>query len=112
MIGALRAARSASSTVSVDLRPLAVAAAPTRSRSRCGPARPSARSSRHYKVGRGDALQRIGASLADAADKAAVSLTVKKKHGRKWNKYASAKVVLNNEEALKGIERLPINRGN
>jgi len=47
-----------------------------------------------YKVRRGDALRRINASLANAADKATVSLTVRKKHGRKWRRYASAKVVL------------------
>ena len=94
MIGALRAARSANGTVSVDLRPLAVGRGTYKVTIALRAGKAKRTVTRTYKVGRGDALQRIGASLADASDKATVALTVKKKHGRKWSKYASAKVVL------------------
>ena len=94
MIGALLAARSANGTVSVDLRPLAVGRGTYKVRLvlRAGTAKRTV--SKTYKVKRGDALRRINASLANAADKATVALSVKKKHGGKWRNYAFAKVVL------------------
>jgi hypothetical protein len=90
----MRAARSANGTVSVDLRPLAVGRGKYKVKLvlRAGKAKRTVRKT--YKVRRGDALRRINASLAGATDKATVSLIVKKKHRRKWRKYASAKVVL------------------
>jgi hypothetical protein len=94
MLGALLAARSANGTVSVDLRPLAVGRGTYKVRIvlRSGKAKRTVR--KRYKVKRGDALRRINASLAHAAGRATVSLTIKKKRGRKWRRYASAKVVL------------------
>jgi len=94
MLGAMLAARSANGTVSVDLRPLAVGRGTYKVKIvlRAGKAKRTV--TKTYKVRRGDALRRINASLANAADKATVSLTMRKKHGRKWRRYASAKVVL------------------
>jgi hypothetical protein len=94
MIGALLAARSADGAVSVDLRPLAVGRGTYKVKIvlRAGKAKRTV--SKRYKVKRGDALRRINASLANAAGTATVALTVKKKRGHTWRKYASAKVVL------------------
>jgi Bacterial Ig-like domain len=94
MIGAMLAARSANGTVSVDLRPLAVGRGTYKVTIVLSAGKAKRTVSKTYKVKRGDALRRISASLAGAADQATVALTVKKKHGRTWRKYASAKVVL------------------
>jgi hypothetical protein len=94
MLGALRAARSANGTVSVDLRPLAVGRGTYKVKITLRSGKAKRTVSKTYTVRRGDALKRIGASLANASSKATVTLTLKKKHGRKWKKYASAKVVL------------------
>jgi predicted RNA-binding protein YlxR (DUF448 family) len=94
MIGALRAVRSSNGTVSVDLRPLAVGRGTYKVKLALRSGKAKRTVTKTYKVRKGDALKRIAASLADAADKATVSLTLKKKHGRTWHKYASAKVVL------------------
>ncbi|HEX5618471.1 MAG TPA: Ig-like domain repeat protein [Solirubrobacteraceae bacterium] len=94
MIGAMLAARSANGTVSVDLRPLAVGRGTYKVTIVLRAGKAERTVSKTYKVKRGDALRRINASLADAGAKATVALTVKKKHGRKWRKYATAKVVL------------------
>jgi hypothetical protein len=94
MLGAMRAARSANGTVSVDLRPLAVGRGNYKVKLvlRSGTAKRTV--SKRYKVRRGSALRRTNASLANAADTATVRLTIKKKRGGKWRKYATAKVVL------------------
>jgi hypothetical protein len=94
MLGAMLAARSANGTVSVDLRPLAVGRGTYKVKLTLRSGKAKRTVSKKYKVKRGDALRRINASLPNAADKATVALTVKKKRGRKWRKYASAKVVL------------------
>ena len=94
MVGALVAARSATGTVSVDLRPLAVG----RGRYRVVLTLKSGKHRRTVKktqtVGRTGTLRRIAASLAHATGKTTVTLTVRKRHGRAWRKHAVAKVVL------------------
>jgi hypothetical protein len=94
MLGALLAARSANGTVSVDLRPLAVGRGTYKVKITLRAGKAKRTVSKKLKVKRGDALKRINASLANAADKATVSLRITKKHGRKWRRYATAKVVL------------------
>jgi hypothetical protein len=94
MVGALVAARSATGTVSVDLRPLAVG----RGRYQVVIVLKSGKHKRTvkktYTVGRDGTLRRLSASLAGASDRTTVTLTVRKKHGRSWRKHAAAKVVL------------------
>jgi hypothetical protein len=94
MVGALNAVRSASGTVSLDLRPLAVG----RGRYRVVIALKSGKRSREfkrtYKVGRSGALPRMSTSLSRAVDKTTVKLTVRKRVGRKWRRHASTKLVL------------------
>jgi hypothetical protein len=94
MIGALKAARSASGTVSVDLRPLAVGRGTYKVQIRLTAGTRKRTITKTSKVGRGGALRRIGGSLSGAAAKATVTLTVRKKSGRTWRPYATAKVVL------------------
>jgi hypothetical protein len=94
MVGALVAARSASGAVSVDLRPLAVG----RGRYQVVISLKSGKHKRTVKktqtVGRGGTLRRMSASLAGASDRTTVTLTVRKQHGHRWRKHATAKVVL------------------
>jgi hypothetical protein len=94
MVGALVAARSASGTVSVDLRPLAVG----RGRDQVVFSLKSGKHTRRVKktqsVARGGTLRRMSASLARAAGRTTVTVTVRKRHGHKWRKHATAKVVL------------------
>jgi hypothetical protein len=94
MIGALKAARSANGTVSVDLRPLAVGRGTYKVEIRLQAGKHKRTVTKTYKVGRGGTLRRTGASLSGAADKATVTLTVRKKSGGHWRRYAGAKVVL------------------
>jgi hypothetical protein len=94
MIGALKAARSANGTVSVDLRPLAVGRGTYKVQIRLTAGNRKRTITKTSKVGRGGALRRIGGSLSGAAAKATVTLTVRKKSGRSWRRYATAKVVL------------------
>jgi hypothetical protein len=94
MVGAIVAARSASGTVSIDLRPLAVG----RGRYQVVITLKSGKHKRTVKktqtVGKGGTLRRMAASLSRAAGKTTVTLTIRKQHGHKWRKHATAKVVL------------------
>jgi hypothetical protein len=94
MVGALVAARSASGTVSVDLRPLAVG----RGRYQVVITLKSGKHKRTVKktqtVARGGTLRRMAASLTGASGRTTVTLTVRKQHGHKWRNHAAAKVVL------------------
>jgi hypothetical protein len=94
LVGAIRAARSANGTVSVDLRPLAVG----RGRYKVAIALKSGEHHRTlrktYTVGRDGTLPRIAASLSRATAKTTVTLTVRKQSGRSWRRYAIGKVVL------------------
>jgi hypothetical protein len=94
LVGALLAARTASGTVSVDLRPLAVG----RGRYQVGIKLTSGKRKRtvkrSYRVGRRGTLPRIAASLSRATGRTTVALTVRKKAGRRWRTHATAKVVL------------------
>ena len=94
LVGALFAARSPNGTVSIDLRPLAVGRgrfkvqiafkATTRHRTIV----------RTVTVGRRGHLPRMAGSLSGATARTTVRLTVRKKVGRTWRRYATSKVVL------------------
>jgi hypothetical protein len=94
MLGALNAARSASGTVSVDLRPLAVGRGSFRVEIRLKSGKRSKRFKHTYEVGRTGALPRISASLSKATEKCTITLTVRKKAGKRWRKHAGTRVVL------------------
>ena len=94
MLGALNAVRSASGTVSLDLRPLAVGRGSYRVEIRLKSGKRSKRFKRTYKVGRTGALPRISASLSKATGTTTVTLTVRKKSGARWGKYAGTRLVL------------------
>ena len=49
---------------------------------------------RTYKVGRTGALPRISASLSKATEKCTITLTVRKKVGKRWRKHAGTRLVL------------------
>jgi len=94
MLGALNAVRSASGTVSLDLRPLAVGRGSYRVEIRLKSGKRSKRFKKTYKVGRTGALPRISTSLSKATAKTTITLTVRKKSGRRWAKYAGTRLVL------------------
>lgn len=94
LVGALRAARAQSGTVSVDLRPLAVGRGKFRVALRVKAGRRSRRVTRTYKVGRLGTLPRIRAKLTGAAARTTVTLTVKRRVGRRWRSHATARMVL------------------
>jgi hypothetical protein len=94
MLGALNAVRSASGTVSLDLRPLAVGRGSYRVEIRLKSGKRSKRFNRTYKVGRTGALPRISTSLSKATAKTSITLTVRKKSGTHWRKYAGTRLVL------------------
>ena len=94
LVGALHAARAQNGTVSVDLRPLAVGRGKFRVDLRVKAGSRSRRVARTYKVGRLGTLPRIQAALRGAGARTTVTLTVKRRVGRKWRAHASAKVVL------------------
>jgi hypothetical protein len=94
MVGALNAARSATGTVSLDLRPLAVGRGRYRVEIALKSGKRSRKVKRTFKVGRAGTLPRVSASLARATAKTTVKLTVRKRVGRKWRRHASAKLVL------------------
>jgi hypothetical protein len=94
MLGALNAVRSPSGTVSLDLRPLAVGRGSYRVEIRLKSGKRSKRFKRTYKVGRTGALPRISTSLSKATKKTTITLTVRKKSGRHWRKYAGTRLVL------------------
>jgi hypothetical protein len=94
MIGAFKAARSANGTVSVDLRPLAVGRGRYKVQIRLKAGKRKRTFTKTYKVGRGGNLRRMGGSLSGAAAKTTVTLTVRKKSGHGWRRYATAKIVL------------------
>jgi hypothetical protein len=94
MVGALYAARSASGTVSVDLRPLAVGKGRYQVVITLESGKHKRTVKKTYSIGRHGTLRRMAASLAGASDRTTVTLTVRKQHGRKWRKHATAKVVL------------------
>jgi hypothetical protein len=94
LVGAMRAARSATGTVSVDLRPLAVGRGTFRVAIKLTSGKRSHTIKRTIKVGKGGTLPRIAGSLSKASAKCTVALTVSKQSGRKWRKFATSKVVL------------------
>jgi Bacterial Ig-like domain len=94
MLGALNAVRSASGTVSLDLRPLVVGRGTYRVEIRLKSGKRSKRFNHDYKVGRTGALPRIGTSLSKATAKTTITLTVRKKSGKHWRKYAGTRLVL------------------
>jgi hypothetical protein len=94
MLGALNAVRSASGTVSLDLRPLAVGRGRYRVAIRLKSGKRSKRFNRTYKVGRTGALPRISTSLSKATARTTVTLTVRKKAGKRWRKFAGTRLVL------------------
>jgi hypothetical protein len=94
MLGALNAVRSPSGTVSLDLRPLAVGRGSYRVEIRLKSGKHSKRFNRTYKVGRTGALPRISTSLSKATEKTTITLTVRKKSGTRWSKYAGTRLVL------------------
>ena len=94
LVGALRAARAQDGTVSVDLRPLAVGRGRFRVDLRVKAGSRSRRVARTYRVGRLGTLPRIGAKLTGASARSTVTLTVKRRVGRRWRDHATARVVL------------------
>ena len=94
MLGALNAVRSATGTVSLDLRPLAVGRGNYRVEIRLKSGKHSKKVKRTYKVGRTGALPRISASLSDAVEKTTITLTVRKQVGKRWRKHAGTRLVL------------------
>jgi hypothetical protein len=94
MIGALRASRSASGTVAVDLRPLALGRGKFRItlQIRAGKARRTV--TRTVTIGRGGTSPRVRTKLEDATRKATVTLRVDRKAGSGWRSHASGRVVL------------------
>lgn len=94
LVGALSAARSASGTVSLDLRPLAVGRGRFRVEVRLKSGKRSRTVKRTVKVGRTGTLPRMSASLSRAIEKTTVTLTVRKRTGRRWKAYAGTRFVL------------------
>jgi hypothetical protein len=94
MLGALNAARSATGTVSLDLRPLAVGRGRYRVEIALKSGKRSRKVKRTFTVGRTGALPRMSASLSRAVEKTTVRLTVRKRVGRHWRRHAAAKLVL------------------
>ena len=77
-----------------DLRPLAVGRGTFRVQVALKSGKRSRTIKRTIKVGKDGTLPRIAGSLAKATARCTVTLTVRKKAGSKWRKYATAKVVL------------------
>ena len=94
LVGAMRAARGASGTVSVDLRPLAVGRGKFRVEIKLKSGKRSRTIKRAVTVAKGGALPRIAGTLAKASEKCTVTLTVRKRAGSRWRTYATSKVVL------------------
>ena len=94
LVGALLAARSPNGTVSIDLRPLAVGRGKFKVEIKLMSGKHHRTVRKTYKVGRDGTLPRIAASLSKATAKTTVQLTVRKKSGRSWKRYATSKVVL------------------
>jgi hypothetical protein len=94
MLGALNAVRSATGTVSLDLRPLAVGRGTYRVEIALKAGKRSKNVKRTYEVGRTGALPRISASLSRATEKCTITLTVRKKAGKRWRKHAGTRLVL------------------
>jgi hypothetical protein len=94
LVGAMRAARSSTGKVSVDLRPLAVGRGRFRVEIKLTSGKRSRTTKRTIKVGKDGTLPRIAASLARASARCTVTLTVRKQAGSRWRKYAASKVVL------------------
>jgi hypothetical protein len=94
LVGALLAARSPTGTVSIDLRPLAVGRGKFKVEIAFKAGKRHRKIVRTVTVGRGGTLPRMGGSLSRATAKTTVRLTVHKKSGRKWRRYATSKLVL------------------
>jgi hypothetical protein len=90
----MRAARSPTGTVSVDLRPLAVGRGTFHVEIKLKSGKRSRTIKRTIKVGKDGTLPRIAGSLPRATAKCTVTLTVRKQAGSTSRKYATAKVVL------------------
>jgi hypothetical protein len=94
MLGALKAVRSATGTVSLDLRPLAIGRGSYRVEIVLKSGKRSRKVKRDYKVGRTGTLPRMGASLSKAVGKTTVTLTVRKRVGGHWRSHAGARLVV------------------
>jgi hypothetical protein len=94
LVGAMRAARSPNGTVSVDLRPLAVGRGTFRVEIKLKSGARKKTIRRTVTVGKDGTMRRLYGSLAKATAKATVTLTVSKRAGGTWRRYATSKVVL------------------
>lgn len=94
LVGAVHAARAQDGAVSIDLRPLAVGRGRFRVELRVKAGSRSRRVARTYKVGRLGTLPRIEAKLTGATTRTTVTLTVKRRLGRRWRGHATARMVL------------------
>ena len=80
--------------MSVDLRPLAVGRGRFKVEIAFKAGKRAKRFTRAYTVGGGGTLPRIAASLADATERCTVTLTVRKRSGSRWRRYAGTRLVL------------------
>jgi hypothetical protein len=94
LVGSLRAARSPNGTVSIDLRPLAVGRGKFKVQIAFTAGKRHRTIVRTVTVGRRGHLPRMAGSLGGATAKTKVQLTVRKKSGRTWRRYATSKLVL------------------
>ena len=94
MIGALRATRTESGAIAVDLRPLAVGRGRYRVVLKLKAGSRDRKVRRTRKVGKDGALPRIKAKLPKARGRATVSLTIRKRRGGGWRRHAGARLVI------------------
>lgn len=94
MLGAVTAARSATGTVSLDLRPLPVGRGKFKVEIALKSGKRKRTVKRSFTVGKGGALPRMSASLSRATARTTVQLTVRKRVGRKWRRHATAQLTL------------------
>ena len=94
LVGALLAARSPNGTVSIDLRPLAVGRGTFKVQIALTSGERDRTVARRVSVGRRGHLPRMAGSLAGATARTTVQLTVRKKSGRSWRRFATSRLVL------------------
>jgi len=94
MIGAMHATRTETGDVLVDLRPLAVGRGRYRVVLTVKAGKRTRRVRRTRVVAKGGALPRVKATLAKAAGRATVSLTIRKRTGGAWRRHAGARLVI------------------
>jgi hypothetical protein len=94
MVGALRATRSTSGTVRVDLRPLALGRGEFRLKLRIRAGKAKRTVTKTVKTGRGGTSPRLRARLRGVTGKATITLRVDRRKGSRWRAHASGRVVL------------------